>query len=230
MDANDSLRIRAVTIDAHGVLLLPDADAIRGVLQPFGCSPDDAVCRRAHYEMVHLLDSMVTPDWPIMNQRFAEALGVSAIDRSEAGSQLADEIYLGSSWVPAPGATAALARLVEGGFGAAVVSNTNHGEVAELLSRVAMCSVDGDHVRVAAIVDSHVIGVEKPEAEPFLLDLDAMGESPTTCVHVGDSLHSDVAGAMSVGMLAVHIDPLDLCHDVRHGHAASFQDFVEDFA
>ena len=89
---------------------------------------------------------------------------MSAIDRSEAGSQLADEIYLGSSWVPAPGATAALARLVEGGFGAAVVSNTNHGEVAELLSRVAMCSVDGDHVRVAAIVDSHVIGVEKPEA------------------------------------------------------------------
>src|ERR1035437_7337089 len=103
--------IRAVTIDAHGVLLLPDPVAIRAVLREFSCEPDDATCRKAHYPMVRLLDRMVQPDWPTMNRSFAHALGVEHSGQVEAGAILAERVYLGTSWIPAPGASSALARL-----------------------------------------------------------------------------------------------------------------------
>ena len=217
-----------MTIDAHGVLLLPDPTAIVEVLEQFSCRPNDATCWNAHYQMVRLLDLTVDPDWPTMNRAFAEALGVRQPDQDEAGALLAEKVYLGTSWIPAPGASAALARLTESGYRAAVVSNTVHGEVAELLSRVGICGVGGDLVQMAAIIDSHTIGVEKPDPRPFQLALDALGESAANVVHVGDSLHSDVIGALGVGMSVVHIDPLNLCDEFQHDHSRSLEDFVND--
>ena len=220
--------IRAVTIDAHGVLLLPDPDAIRTVLWEFSCEPDDETCWRAHYQMIRILDEMTHNDWPFMNRSFAKALGVRQDVQDDAGAILAEKVYLGTSWVPAPGAAAALARLTAQGFGAAVVSNTVHGDLAQLLSRIELCSVGGNFVNVAAIIDSQVIGVGKPDPRPFQLALDAMGERPVNCVHVGDSLHGDVVGAIGIGMTAIHIDPLNLCREREHGHSPSFEQFVDD--
>jgi putative hydrolase of the HAD superfamily len=218
--------IRAVTIDAHGVLLLPDPEAIRVTLAEFSCEPDDQVCWTAHYQMVRLLDQLPHPDWPTMNRSFAQALGVRPSLKDEAGQKLANTVYLGTSWIPAPGAASALARIVDQGFGAAVVSNTVHGELAELLRTTKLCSVGGNLIAVAAIIDSHVTGIEKPDPRPFLSALEALGVDASECVHVGDSLHSDVAGAINVGMRPVHIDPLTLCDDLTHEHSSSLEEFV----
>lgn len=141
---------------------------------------------------------------------------------------LAERIYLGTSWIPAPGATAALAHLTNRGFGAAVVSNTVHGELADLLSRTGICEVGGDLIPVAAIIDSQVIGIEKPDPRPFQMALEALNEPAANVLHVGDSLHSDVVGALGVGMSAVHIDPLNLCDDDQHEHSLSFEGFVSE--
>jgi putative hydrolase of the HAD superfamily len=218
--------IRAVTIDAHGVLLLPDPTAVNTVLEQFSCQSDQATCWKAHYRMIRLLDLAANPDWPTINRSFAEALGVEPSDQEEAGAMLAERVYRGSTWIPAPGASAALERLTDRGLRAAVVSNTAHGALAELLSRTGMCEVGGALVPVAAIIDSQVIGIEKPDPRPFQLALGALGEPAANVVHVGDSLHSDVVGALGVGMSVAHIDPLDLCDDHRHDHSHSFEDFV----
>jgi putative hydrolase of the HAD superfamily len=220
--------IRAVTVDAHGVLIIPDPTAINAVLEQFSCQTDEATCWEAHYRMIRLLDLTADPDWPTMNRSFAEALGVDPSDQDDAGAMLAERVYLGTSWIPAPGASAGLARLAENGFGAAVVSNTVHGELAELLSRTGMCEVDGDLAPVAAIIDSRRVGVEKPDPRPFQMALQALNEPAANVVHVGDSLHSDVVGALGAGMSVVHIDPLSLCDDHRHEHSFSFEAFVSD--
>jgi FMN phosphatase YigB (HAD superfamily) len=217
-----------VTVDAHGVLLLPDPEAIRSVLKGFSCEPDDATCWRAHYEMIRLLDQMTHHDWPFMNRSFAEALGVRQTSQVDAGAILAEKVYLGKSWIPAPGAASALARLVAHGYGVAVVSNTVHGDLAQLLLRTNLCSVGGDFVPVAAIIDSQIIGVGKPDPRPFHFALDALGEIPENCVHVGDSLHNDVIGANGVGMIPIHIDPLNLCEDHQHEHSQSLEAFVTE--
>jgi FMN phosphatase YigB (HAD superfamily) len=220
--------IRAVTIDAHGVLLLPDPDVIRSVVEVFSCEPDDVTCWNAHYQMIRILDEMDHDDWPYMNRCFAKALGVSRSDQDEAGATLADRVYRGTSWVAAPGASSALTRLVAHGYGAAVVSNTLHGDIAQLLLTTELCSDGGAFTHVAAIVDSKILGVGKPDPRPFQLALESLNESARNCVHVGDSQRHDVVGAVGVGMSAIHIDPLDDCSDRRHGHSSSFEQFVGD--
>jgi RimJ/RimL family protein N-acetyltransferase len=135
---------------------------------------------------------------------------------------------LGTAWVPAPGAADALAQLVASGYGVAVVSNTEHGEIADVLARTNVCSVNGEGTNIAAVIDSNVIGVAKPDPRPFELAFAALNESASTCIHIGDSLHSDVVGARGVGMEVVHVDPIALCADSDHRHAASFAAFVSE--
>lgn len=68
--------ISTVTLDVHGVLLLPDPAALRQTLEPFGAEPDDEACWRAHFEMIHLIDRSAEPDWPAIHRAMAAALGV----------------------------------------------------------------------------------------------------------------------------------------------------------
>src|SRR5436305_9042345 len=68
---------RAVTLDAHGVLLLPDPAAFGDAVERFGAERDDERCWRAHYEMSELLDSMLDVDYERLNRSFAAALGIA---------------------------------------------------------------------------------------------------------------------------------------------------------
>lgn len=220
--------MRAFTLDASGVLLLPDPDAVRSVLSGFGGEPDDSTCCRAHYEMIRLLDDATEPDWPAMSRSFAAALGVERQNQDEAGRRLVADVYLGTAWVAAPGSRDALRRLVAAGYRLAVVSNTMHGEMEELLMRTRLCSVSGAFARVAAVIDSHRVGVQKPDPRVFEMALGALHVAASDCMHIGDSVKDDVCGAQAVGMAAVHIDPLGVCAAGDHQHAPSLAAFVDD--
>jgi putative hydrolase of the HAD superfamily len=76
-----------------------------------------------------------------------------------------------------------------------------------------------DELGIARSLDfitiSGVCGHEKPSAAFFGEAVKAAGVRAERIVHVGDSLHHDVAGAEAAGMTPVLIDR----HD-RHVHAA----------
>jgi len=78
------------------------------------------------------------------------------------------------------------------------------------------------------VIDSHVVGVAKPDPRIFELALHALKTSPAECLHVGDSVRYDVTGAQAAGMTAVHIDPLEVCRAGDHTHASSLTTFVAD--
>jgi putative hydrolase of the HAD superfamily len=221
-------RRRALTLDANGVLLLPDPAFLRGILADFGGAPDDETCWSAHYEMIHLLDTTDNPDWPEMHRAFAAALGVPERFLSEAGP-LAAEVYVGTPWVAAPGAASALGRLASDDCNLAVVSNTMHGEMEELLRRTGLLEVSNDLVAFSAVVDSQVIGFRKPDPRAFELALEAMEVAPSMCTHVGDSVREDVIGAQRAGLTPIHVDPLGLCSADDHGHTLSLASFAIDF-
>jgi len=216
---------RAMTLDAAGVLLLPDPGFLRRVLARFGTEPDDGTCWRAHYEMIRLLDNTVDPDYPAMNRSFAAALGVSPSEQEEAGHAVA-EVYVGTPWVAAPGAAHALVRLVEAGYRLAVVSNSTHGEMEELLVAAELCSTSGVFVPVAMVADSQVVGIRKPDPRIFHMAVRALATEPSLCIHVGDSVVDDVMGARVAGLTPVHIDPLGWCRSEDHAHASSLLDFA----
>jgi putative hydrolase of the HAD superfamily len=64
------------------------------------------------------------------------------------------------------------------------------------------------------VVDSHVVGVEKPDPEIFRIALRRMGVDAETAVFLGDVPAVDVAGARAAGMSAVLLDRHDLYAEV----------------
>ncbi len=84
----------------------------------------------------------------------------------------------------------------------------------------------GAGVAVEVVTDSGVLGVAKPDPAMFLATAEGLGLAPEHVLHVGDGGYYDAEGARGVGMVGVHVDPLGLCPDERHGHVASLSDLA----
>ena len=219
----DADAIDAVLLDAGGVLLLPSPASIRRLLGTLGADPDDETCARAHYVCMREIDRLGRPDWPAADLVMAREAGLPE-DRLTDSVPLLDQIYLSEPWVPIPGAAEALLTLGGAGYALAVVSNAE-GTMEAQLAEHRVCSVDGGEVAsVAIVVDSHVVGVEKPDPRIFHLALAELDVDPARCVYVGDTVLFDVHGARAAGIAPVHVDPYELCPFDDHPHVTSVVD------
>jgi putative hydrolase of the HAD superfamily len=79
---------------------------------------------------------------------------------------------------------------------------------------------------VAAVIDSHLVGIEKPDPRIFQLALDALDVVPERSLYVGDTVRFDVNGALAAGLQPVHVDPYGFC-DGLHCHIASLAELTE---
>jgi FMN phosphatase YigB (HAD superfamily) len=103
----------------------------------------------------------------------------------------------------------------------AVVSNSD-GTVAEEL---ATAGFDG---LFEAVVDSHLVGVSKPDPRIFAIALERLGVPAASTWYVGDSPHHDLRGASAAGLAQIIlVDPLGL-HQPRVGEdpVGSYQPWV----
>ncbi len=100
----------------------------------------------------------------------------------------------------APGTEELLSTLEERGYRLGVISNAD-GRVQSILER------NGLLLHFSAVIDSHLVGVEKPDPLIFLLGASALAADPARCLYIGDIYHVDVVGARSAGMYPVLIDP-----------------------
>jgi len=218
--------VEAVLFDAGGVLLLPDPAELRRAFSPFGATPDDETCRLAHYTSMRELDRVGGPDWLAVDRVLARVAGVPD-DKIDLTFGLVEDIYMRLPWVPVPDAAEALRALQLAGFPLAVVSNAS-GTMERQLAEHRICSVDGDiSAQVAVVVDSDVVGVEKPDPRIFEIALRALGMGAERCLYVGDTVHFDVEGARAAGMRPVHFDPFRLCPADDHPHIGSLLELVE---
>jgi putative hydrolase of the HAD superfamily len=71
----------------------------------------------------------------------------------------------------------------------------------------SVCRETGLSPHLSAVVDSAVIGAEKPDPRIFAAALDALGASARESVFIGDSLARDMTGARGVGMPHVWLSP-----------------------
>lgn len=77
-----------------------------------------------------------------------------------------------------------------------------------------MSAIKKHGLRFDAIVSSEAVRCYKPDAPIFEHALDRLGISADRAIHIGDSLHSDIAGAKSAGITAVWICRDDRIHDI----------------
>lgn len=106
------------------------------------------------------------------------------------------------SWLD-PTAPKVFAELKKRGYRLGVISNSD-GSIAAAMKKFGVShSFD-------CIIDSHVVGVQKPDPRIFALALQQLGLPAERCAYVGDNYDRDVIGARGAGLLPVLIDPFEV--------------------
>ena len=99
-----------------------------------------------------------------------------------------------------PAAIEAVRRVRSAGLVAGVISNSN-GSVRSILEETGLAA----HLHF--IIDSSVVGVEKPDPRIFALGLREAGVSAAEAIYVGDLYSVDVLGARGAGLDGILLDP-----------------------
>jgi putative hydrolase of the HAD superfamily len=129
-------------------------------------------------------------------------VGIGGEEYSRVGPAIRDEHRRAHLWATTRTGTAeALADLRRAGFLVAVISNAD-GTVERLLEQAGL------RAHLEFVVDSGVVGVEKPDRRIFELALARGGVRAEESWYVGDIYPVDVVGARAVGMEPILLDPL----------------------
>ena len=205
------MNIDAVLLDAGGVLVLPSHEPIAAALAEVDVAVEATRLDAAHYAGMRGLDEAPHGpfDWRHYLGAYLHTLAVPEPRRRDASERLRAE-FDGSSTLwrrPTAGVRDALAALAARGVRLGGVSNAE-GTVEARLAELAICQVGaGAGVPVEVVIDSHVVGVEKPDPAIFGFALRAMGLEPSRCLYLGDSVRIDVAGARAAGINPVLVTP-----------------------
>lgn len=208
----DASRFDAVLFDAGGVLVLPDPTVLAPLLSPFGGSVDLDRHRRAHYAAMAEKSraESLEGDWGDYNTAYVESVGVVG-DLVDHAAEVLDITRSAHLWRwPLPDTLKALTSLSAASVPMGVVSNAS-GQVEAELRRGGICQTGpGIGAEMRVVIDSHVVGVAKPDPAIFDHALAHFAEfDRTRILYVGDSVTMDIGAAGAAGLHPVLIDPYD---------------------
>ena len=210
-------RIRAVLFDAGYTLLFPQIEVVIADLKEHGhaATPEDfyAAERLAKQKLDQWLWPMIragtVPEqidyyyWTEYLREFTRRLGVPEEGRGELTRLLVADFQNIQLWSRAmPDTPAFLDWMLAQGYLLGVVSNsigTLEGQLVSLgLARY-----------FKAILDSAIVGIQKPHSGIFKLALQRLGVESSEAVFVGDTYATDIGGAQLAGITGVLIDTVD---------------------
>lgn len=155
-----------------------------------------------------LPDEMKRPQW--LFRRLYEVLGLDQIACDEVVERLATAHLEQHIWCgPDPDVPRILNELKRQGLRIAVISNSEDGRLVDSLTASGM--VDAFDL----LVDSHVVGLRKPDAAIFQFALERLNVEAHEAAFVGDSYVHDALAAQAVGMRGILLDPMDLHPESR---------------
>jgi putative hydrolase of the HAD superfamily len=211
-DGSVTSRFKAILLDAGGVLVLPDPTVLGPLLAYYGGDPSEQVHRRAHYAGMAAKSAAGRDEafWEEYDRSYVRTVGVAEADVDAAVTTLhcTRNAYLWR-W-PIPESSTALKALAGAGVPLGVVSNAS-GQIDEVLSRSGVCQMgEGPHVSMRIVVDSHLVGVAKPDPRIFDHALPHFnGVDRSEIAFVGDSVTLDIAAARGAGLHPILLDPYD---------------------
>lgn len=221
--------VSAVVFDIGGVFLYPHYGTVRSALGEEGdpTEADLARFRRAHHAGCFALSSLGGEArehhgdfWAHYDQGYADALEVPVESVKKAIRATWDWAHKDN--------IAAFHRLAATGMPLAIVSN-NNGTAPDQMRDHSVCQVlaDGPLPQVAAIIDSSLVGVAKPDPMIMAPALYALNVEPANALYIGDTVHADVVGARNAGMQMVQLDPFDQHAAFEHSRLPDLSALVE---
>jgi putative hydrolase of the HAD superfamily len=199
-----------VLLDAGGVLLDLDYAYLRRLLEARRQATREEVLARAEAIARTAVDRHVRDggsSGEAWRDYFRILLGHAGIPQA-LHEELIDALWeaherVGLWTVPVRGALAVVSRLRGAGYRIGVVSNAQ-GRVERDLESAGFAGL------LDAVVDSHLVGVEKPDPRIFGIALERLGADASTAVFVGDVPAIDVSGARAAGIAPLLLDRHDL--------------------
>jgi HAD superfamily hydrolase (TIGR01509 family) len=204
--------ITTVSLDAGGVLVVPNWQRVSDLLAREGISVPVSELRRVEPAARFALDEprrvASSNDAQRGGEYFNRIFDDTGVPHGPARERALAAIYEYHSahnlWEDVPqGVASTLTQLSERGFRLVVASNAN-GLIERVLERQGLLP------QFAAVCDSCIEGVEKPDTRFFSIVVQRAGGTPETTLHVGDLFYVDIVGARKAGLHAVLLDPSDL--------------------
>jgi putative hydrolase of the HAD superfamily len=206
--------LRVVLFDAGNTLVFVEPARALEVLVSWGAPDDVAVFeaaeRTARLRLTELLSDPAPPPeveaWRRYFGTLLAELGIESRRQPAAGRALWEAHERDHMWTRTDPRTApALQRLRDEGYRLGVVSNAD-GRMPGLIERVGLAGL------FEFVVDSHLVGAEKPDARIFHAALDRLAtgaDAPRAdeCLYVGDLYAVDVVGARGAGLRPVLLEP-----------------------
>ncbi len=200
--------IENILFDAGGTLVFLDCARVARVLN---IAHLDGVPRLAQswYHAVFAYDELLLAQgangsgpvapWAWFWNRMTESAGLGQVTE-EASHRLMEENQARSLWDQTNDEVHMVLEYLGRRYRLGVVSNSD-GSVRATLGRLGLDRW------LSVIVDSHVVGVSKPDPRIFDHALGALRSHPSRTVFIGDSYAMDAVGAMRAGIHPILLDP-----------------------
>jgi putative hydrolase of the HAD superfamily len=206
-------RVETILLDAGGVLLNLDYAYIVRLIEARrleasieALSAAEAIARNEIHRNV-MQGSRVGDLWRDYFHSILGRVGIPATERDGIIDSLWEAHQRFGLWTVAiEGAADSLRQLKGRGFRLGVVSNAEGRVETDLMG----AGFDG---LLETVVDSHVVGVEKPDPAIFAIALERLEATPDTTLFVGDVPSIDIVGARAAQLTPILLDPHDLYAD-----------------
>jgi len=201
--------IRGILLDAGNTLVFVDSRRVVPVLLAAGADAAEALYHEAERD-ARLVLSLARGQgvtghedqfWRDYFGTILRRVGVPDARKAQVSETLRRMHLEDHLWTHVQeGTVDALVRLREMQCRLGVVSNAD-GRVEALLHRLGLAEL------VDFVIDSHVVGVSKPDPSIFRMGSDRLGLEPEECLYVGDLYEIDVLGARAAGLQPLLLDP-----------------------
>jgi putative hydrolase of the HAD superfamily len=197
--------------DAGGVLVFPNFALLAEIGNRVGIETSPQVIAEQHAQLFRAFDEHVThhhqfPDIQYFLNLFERV--TDSTEKAQAALALTleaeKEQHLWATTQPWVGET--LQQLKEQSYQMAVISNSE-GSVEQILQDLGL------RENLEVVIDSFIVGVEKPDARIFEIALERLEWNSSETIYIGDLYYVDVWGANRAGLGAIHLDKLDLYWD-----------------
>jgi len=210
--------VKALLFDFGGTLAFLDYELLAREFSRPGRKLDALTLEYAEYEGRAVIDRFmmgggvgdVNSGYQAFFRGWLQAAGIPDEEILELGARFQQIHREATLWrVVRPGTLEALERLKLQGFKLAVVSNAE-GQVENDAKRFGLAPF------FDTIIDSHIVGVAKPDPRIFHIALERLGIAPHEARFAGDIYSIDMVGARAAGIEAALIDQHDRYHWVEH--------------
>jgi len=198
------LGLRAIFFDAGNTLVFADRNQTLAPLISRGVEVSQDAIFAAERASRRFRDANAAGDPGHTDQQFWHIYYHELLSLYPAHADTLPELVAAArnsaAWSLVPPGTRELLERLRESYRLAVISNSD-GRIADLFVRLGLADC------FESITDSGNVGFQKPHPEIFRAALRSLNVSAEESVYVGDVYSIDYAGAQSVGMRGVLMDP-----------------------